>query len=171
MAPKTYLFQPGKLVLKQGFLLTDENDNVVYDANPQKKHLIIDTQYEFFNHLTGEKTVHAVSKNVRTEPSADGSADTSSSRSSFKLDGENVWNYLRDIGVQIDTYERGGSLDMNYNVSLRGEPLALLEPVRPAGEIAMKRGFFYKMTTDEENLDLAFLVAFAIARTDQTFYG
>ena len=29
----------------------------------------------------------------------------------------------------------------------------------------------WKVTTEEENLDLAFLVTFAIARTDQTFYS
>ena len=60
---------------------------------------------------------------------------------------------------------------MTYHVTLKGRPLATLISTTPKGKSIVTSGYFYNVTAEKEDLDLAFLVTFAIARTDQTFYS
>ncbi len=171
MATKTYLFQPEKKVLKQGFFLTDENETVVYEAKMLKQPLFGAMEFEFTNNLTGKSESHKVGKTVTTETQNGGIADFFSTKSRFKLDGKNIWDYLHEAGIRIDSHVSGNKLGMTYNVTLKGQPLATLASTTPKGKSIVTSAFFYDVTTEPENLDLAFLVTFAIARTDQTFYS
>lgn len=171
MATKTYLFQPEKKVLKQGFFMTDEANNVVYEAKMLKQPLIGAMEFEFVNHLTNRTIPHKVGKTVTTQTETNGFTDLFSTKSRFKLDGTNVWDYLHNEGIRIDSHLSGGKLGMSYNVTLKGQPFAAIESTTPGGKSIITSRFVYNVTTEEENLDLAFLVTFAIARTDQTFYS
>ena len=171
MSVKTYLFQPEKKIMKQGFFMTDDNENVIYEAKMLKQPLIGAMQFEFVNHLTGKTTPHSVSKTVTTETSTNGFTDIFSTKSRFKLDGKNIWDHLHEIGIRINSSVSDRKLGMHYEVTLQGEHLATLSSTTPKGKSFLSSPFFYDVTTEEGSLDMAFLVAFAIARTDQTFYN
>ena len=167
---ETYKFLPEKKVLKQGFYLTDENEKIVYEAKMLKQPLFGAMEFEFVNHITNKTTPHKVGKTVTSQISG-GIADVFSTKSRFKLDGVNVWDYLHEQSVRIDSHLSGGKLGMTYNVTLKGQPLATIASSTPKGKAIVTSAFVYDVTTEEKDLDLAFLCTFAIARTDQTFYS
>ena len=170
MAAKTYLYQPDKKLMKQGAVLTDENGNTVYEAKMLKNSLFGGMQFEFVNRRTNQTAAHKVGHTLTTESGTNG-ADVLSRKSRFKFDGKNIWDFLHEQGIRIDSGFSGGKLGMTYTVTLKGQPLATLATTAPGGKSLVTSANCYDVTTDEENLDLAFLVAFAIARTDQTFYS
>ena len=98
MADHTYFFQPEKKILKQGFFMTDEDKNVVYEAKMLKQPILGAMEFEFINHITGQSGVHKVGHTVTTETS--GLFEFFSIKSSFKYDGENIWDYLHDQGIR-----------------------------------------------------------------------
>ena len=168
---KTYLYQPDKKVFKQGAVLTDESGAVVYEAQMVKQALLGPMQFEFINHLTQGKISHKVGHTVTTETSTGGFTDFFSTKSRFKLDGKNIWDALHEEGIRIASRPSGGKLGMTYDVTLKGQPLATLSSATPGGKSLITSPHCYQVTAEEENLDLAFLVTFAIARTDQIFYS
>ena len=170
MSTKTYLFQPDKKFMKQGFFMTDENENVVYEAKVLKQSLIGAIHFEFTNNLTKKTEEHKVGHTVTTSTSVFG-MDALSSRSRFKFDGKDIWDYLHEIGVRIDSGFSNGKLGMTYNVSLKGVQIATMKSTTPKGKSILTNPYYYDVTTEEENLDLAFLAAFAFARTpEQAFH-
>lgn len=171
MAVKTYLYQPEKKISKQGSVLTDENGNTVYEAKMLKNSLLGGMQFEFVNHLSGKTVQHKVGHTLTTESETNGFTNILATKSRFKLDGKNVWDVLHEEGIRIDSKLSGGKIGMTYHVSLKGQPLATLETTTPGGKSILTSAHCYNVTVDEEKLDLAFLVTFAIARTDQTFYS
>ena len=170
MATETYLFQPAGKGLKQGFLMSDSSGNPVYEAKMEKMALLGAMQFEFINHLTGKTEAHKVGHTVTTETSG-AISDIFSTNSRFKLDGQNIWDLLHEKGIRIANRLAGGKLGMTYDVSLKGQPLATLTSTTPGGKSLLTSKYCYDVTTEPENIDLAFLVAFAIARTDQTLYS
>ena len=168
---KTYLFQPQKKVLKQGFFMTDENGTIVYEANMLTQPLIGAMKFEFVNHLTNQTIPHKVSKTSTTETSGPMSFATMNRKSWFKLDDQKVWDYLHEQGIRIDSSLSGGKIGMSYDITLKGQPLAKAVSTTLGGKSPMTSPFVYDVTTEEKDLDMAFLVVFAIARTEQTFYS
>lgn len=171
MATKTYLYQVDKKVMKQGAVLTDESGSTVYEAKMLKNSLFGGMQFEFVNHLTGKTVAHKVGHTLTTESENGGFTDMLSKNSRFKLDGKNVWDALHEQGIRIDSHPTGGKLGMTYSVTLKGQPLATVETSTKSGKGLITGNHCYQVTADEVNLDMAFLVAFAIARTDQVFYA
>ena len=171
MAAKTYLFQPEKKILKQGSVLTDEDGNVVYEAKMLKMPLIGAMDFDFINHVSGKTVSHKVTKTITTESSTNGITSFFSTKSRFKLDGVNVWDALHEEGIRIDSAFSGNKLGMTYTVTLKGQPLATIATSTPGGKSFITTQHVYSVTAEEADLDLAFLVTFAIARTDQAFYS
>lgn len=171
MATKAYLYQVDKKVLKQGAILTDEGGNTVYEAKMLKNSLFGGMQFEFVNHVTGKTVPHKVGHTLTSESENGSVLDILTKNSRFKLDGKNVWDYLHGQGIRIDSRRTGGKLGMTYDVTLKGQPLATVETSTKSGKGLLTGDHYYRVTTDEADLDLAFLVAFAIARTDQLFYS
>lgn len=171
MAIKTYLYQPEKKISKQGAILTDEAGGAVYEAKMLKNSLFGGMQFEFVNHVTGKTVPHKVGHTLTSETQTGGFTDILSTNSRFKLDGKNVWDYLHEQGIRIDTRRTGGKLGMTYNVTLKGQPMATVETSTKSGKSLLTGSHYYRVTADEADLDMAFLVAFAIARTDQVFYS
>ena len=168
---KTYLYQPDKKLMKQGAVLTDENGNTVYEAKMLKNALFGGMQFEFVNHLTNQTAEHKVGHTLTSESTTNGVADVLSRNSRFKFDGKNIWDFLHEQGVRIDSNFSGGKLGMTYTVTLKGQPLATLASTTPGGKSLITSPSCYNVTVEEKDLDLAFLVTFAVARTDQVFYS
>ena len=169
METKTYFFRPDKKGLKQGFVLTDENKNTIYEAIMTKFALFTAFGFKFVNHAANTFAEHKVGHTLTLEQS--GAIGVFATKSSFKFDGKNIWDYLHDQGVRIDSDISRGSLGMTYTVSLKGKEIAAVSMANPGGNnlIVLNR-FCYDIKTSEEYLDLAFLCAFAFARTEQAFY-
>lgn len=169
MATKTYLFQPEKKFLKQGFFMADENDNVVFEAKMLKQPLIGSMQFNFINRITNKEEEHKVGQTITTTQS--GMIGAFSTKSHFKFDGKNIWDYLHEKGIRIDSHLIQGKLGMTYDITLEGKEMATITSTTPKGKSVITSSHYYDVTTSDENLDLAFLVTFAIARTEQAFYS
>ena len=165
MKSKTYKYQPDKNILKQGAFLTDEDGKVVYEAKMLKMHLFGGNEFSFTNHITNKEEEHKVGNTITVENSTNGSTDILSTKSWFKFDGKNIWDFLHEEGIRIDTKPSSGKIGFDYDVTLKGKPFA---EIKMSGKVIGIRSVL-NLITSEENLDLAFLVTFAIARTNQTF--
>lgn len=157
--------------MKQGATLTDEAGSTAYEAKMLKKSLFGGMQFDFVNHVTGKTVPHKVGHTLTSESENGGVLDVVSKNSRFKLDGKNIWDSLHGQGIRIDTHRTGGKLGMTYSVTLRGQPLATVETSTKSGKGLITADHCYRVTADEADLDLAFMVTFAIARTDQVFYS
>ena len=170
MATK-YMLKPVLNTVKQSFYLEDENGSKVYEGNMIKFSLFGASPYEFVNHLTGHREEHKVGKTVTTESGGSDVISFLSKKSSFKFDGQKIWDYLHDQGIRIDSGISGNKLGMTYNVTYRGEPLATIASSSPKGKSIITTDLYYDVTCEEKDLDMVFLTAFSIAKTEQTFYN
>ena len=162
-----YLLKPATGTIKQAFYLEDENGNTVYEGKMTKFSLFGASPFEFANHITGKTEVHKVGKTVTVEQGGNDIISFLSRRSYFKYDDKKIWDYLHDEGIRIDTGLSGSKLGMRYNVTYKGAPLATVATSSPKGTSFITTGMYFDVTCEEKDLDLAFLVAFAIAKTDQ----
>ena len=168
---ETYRLKPVLKTAKQAFTLEDANGKLVYEGKMTKFSLLGASPFEFVNHVTNGSQTHQVGKTVTVEQGGGGIISFLSKRSYFKYDGQKIWDYLHDQGVRIDTGLAGDRLGMSYDVTLKGRPLATVTTSSPSGKSLISFDLYYDVTCEEEDLDLAFLVAFSIARTDQTLYN
>ncbi len=166
-----YLLKPVLKTVKQSFYLEDESGNTVYEGKMMKFSLFGASPFEFVNHLSGKTEEHKVGKTVTTEQGGGGLVTALSKRSSFKFDGKKIWDYLHDLGIRIDSKIAGGKLGMSYDVSFKGQPLANIATSSPKGKSIITTNLYYDVVCEEKDLDLVFLVAFSIAKTEQTFYN
>lgn len=168
MAIKKYLLKPALKTIKQGFSLEDENNNIIYEAKMEKFKLFGAAPFVFTNHLTNKTEQHSIGKTVTMEES--GVAGFFSTKSTFKYDGEKIWDYLHNKGIRINSTLSGNKVGMTYEISFEGKELATISSSSPKGKSLITTDMYYDVICDESNLDLVFLVAFAIAKTEQTFY-
>ncbi len=167
-----YFFQPEKKVMKQDFFMTDENKETVYEVRVLKQPLLGAADVEFVNHISGNTVQHKVGHVITMEQENNGLLDLMSKKSYFKYDGENIWDYLHDQGIRIETGLASGKLGMSYDVTLKGNEMAKISMASPDGGNSLLTGqFWLDVETEEADLDLAFLTAYAIARTEQVFYN
>ena len=166
-----YRLKPVLKTVKQAFYLEDENGSKVYEGKMTKFSLFGASPFEFTNCLTGKTEEHKVGKTVTTEQGATGLVSALSKRSGFKFDGKKIWDYLHDEGIRIDSQIAGNKIGMVYDVSFKGAPLARIASSSPKGKSILTTDLYYDVTCEEKDLDLVFLVAFSIARTEQTFYN
>ncbi|MBQ9567150.1 MAG: hypothetical protein IJR31_03630 [Lachnospiraceae bacterium] len=163
--PKTYKFEQERKFLKAGYFMKDESGSMVYEAKMLTQPLIGASDFEFINHLTGTTTSHKVSKTLTIE-----TGEGLVTNSKFKFDGKNIWDFLHEEGIRIDSSMSKGKLGLTYNVTLKGRPMATIATSSPNGKSPVTVKNFLDVTVeDDKDLDLAFLVAFASARTEQSF--
>lgn len=169
MAYKKYLLKPVTGTIKEGFTLVDENDNIVYEGRMTKFSLFSAAPYKFINYITNKTEEHKLGKTITTEES--GIAGFFSTTSYFKYDGEKIWHYIHDKGIRINSTLSGDKIGMTYEVSFEGKQIAIIASSSPKGKSILTTDIYYDVTCEEKDLDLVFLVAFAIAKTKQTFYN
>ena len=165
-----YRLKPVLKTIKQSFYLEDENGKIVYEGKMTKFSLLFASLYEFVNHITNKTEVHKVGKTVTSEEGG-GMVSLMSKKSSFKYDGQNIWDHLHDLGVRIDSSISGNKIGMSYDVTFKGQPLAAIASSSPKGKSIITTDLYYDVSCEEKDLDLVFLVAFSIAKTEQTFYN
>lgn len=166
-----YLLKPVLNTVKQAFYLKDESGKTIYEGKMTKFSLFGASPFEFANHVTGKTEVHKVGKTVTVESGGNDIISFLSKRSYFKYDDKKIWDYLHDQGVRIDTGLAGNKLGMRYEVTFKGAPLATIATSSPSGKSFITTGLYYDVICEEKDLDLVFLVAFSIARTDQNLYS
>ena len=167
-----YLLKPKLATIKQAFYLEDENGNMVYEGKMTKFKFFGASPFEIVNHITNKTEEHKIGKTVTIEQSNGiDIIDFLSKRSYFKYDGKKIWDYLHDLGIRIDSKLSGNKVGMTYNVSFEGKPLATIATSSPKGKSLITTDLYYDVTCEEKDLDLVFLVAFSIAKTEQTFYN
>ena len=166
-----YLLKPKLATVKQAFFLEDENGNMVYEGKMTKFKFFGASPFEIVNHITNKTEEHKIGKTVTIEQSNGiDIIDFLSKRSYFKYDGKKIWDYLHDLGIRIDSKLSGNKVGMTYNVSFEGKPLATIATSSPKGKSLITTDLYYDVTCEEKDLDVVFLVAFSIAKTEQTFY-
>jgi len=167
-----YLLKPKLATIKQAFFLEDENGNVVYEGKMTKFKFFGASPFEIVNHITNKTEEHKIGKTVTIEQSNGiDIIDFLSKRSYFKYDGKKIWDYLHDLGIRIDSKLSGNKVGMTYDITFEGKPLATIATSSPKGKSLITTDLYYDVTCEEKDLDLVFLVAFSIAKTEQTFYN
>ena len=166
-----YKLNPVLKTIKQSFYLEDENGRTVYEGNMTKFSFFGASPYDFINHITNKTEVHKVGKTVTSESGNGGMLSALSRSSSFKFDGQKIWDYLHDLGIRINSGISGSKIGMSYDVTFKGKPLAVIASSSPKGKSIITTNLYYDVECEEKDLDLVFLVAFSIAKTDQTFYN
>ena len=166
-----YLLKPKTGTVKQAFFLENEDGNVVYEGKMTKFSLFGASPFEFINHITNKTDVHKVGKTVTIEQDNNDLISFMSKRSYFKYDDKKIWDYLHDLGIRIDSKPSASKIGMTYEVSFEGKPLATIASSSPKGKSIITTDMYYDVMCEENDLDLAFLVAFSIAKTEQTFYN
>ena len=171
METKKYFFRPGKASVKQGFFMQDENEEVVYEANVLKMPVLSAADVEFVNKINGRSEIHKVGHTMTTETSGL-LGPFRFMKSYFKYDGEKIWDYLHDQGIRIESGIQSERLGMSYDVTLKGNKIANISTAAADGsKFILTTRFTLDVTTTEEFIDWAFLVAYSIAKTEQTFYN
>lgn len=166
-----YMLKPVLKTAKQAFYLEDANGNMVYEGKMTKFSLFAASPFEFVNHVTNQTAEHKVGKTITAEQGGGGLISVLSKKSYFKYDGKNIWDYLHDEGIRINTGISGNKIGMSYDVSYKGTHLATIANSSPKGKSILTTDLYYDVICEEKDLDLVFLVAFSIAKTDQTFYN
>ena len=166
-----YLLKPALGTVKQAFYLEDENGNTVYEGKMTKFTLFSASPFEFTNHITNQKEEHKIGKTVTVEERGIDIVSFLSTRSYFKYDGQKIWDYLHDKGIRIDSKPSSNKIGMTYDITFEGKELATISSSSPKGKSLLTTDLYYDVICDESNLDLVFLVAFSIAKTEQTFYN
>ena len=166
-----YLLKPALRTIKQAFYLEDERGNVVYEGKMMKFSLFGASPFQFTNHMTNKIEEHKIGKTVTIEDNSGGLVNLMSKRSYFKYDDKNIWDFLHDKGVRIDSKISGNKIGMTYDIAFEGKELATISSSSPKGKSIITFDLYYDVVCEEKDLDLVFLVAFAIAKTEQTFYN
>ena len=167
-----YLLKPKLATIKQAFFLEDENGNMVYEGKMTKFSLFGASPFEMVNHITNKTEEHKIGKTVTIEQNNGiDIIDFLSKRSYFKYDDKKIWDYLHDLGIRINSKLSENKVGMTYEVSFEGKPLATIATSSPKGKSLITTDMYYDVICEEKDLDLVFLVAFSIAKTEQTFYN
>ncbi len=165
-----YLLKPALGTIKQAFFLEDEANNTIYEGRMIKFKLFGASPFKFKNYITGLEEEHKVGKTVTIEKSG-GVLDFLSTRSYFKYDGVKIWDYLHDKGIRINSTVSTNKLGMTYVVTFEGKEIATIATTSPKGKSFVTTNLYYDVICKEKDLDLVFLVAFSIAKTEQIFYN
>lgn len=159
--------------MNQSFMIKDENNQSVYEANLLKFRLFGAHDFEIVNNLLGTKTLHKVGKTFTVEHGSGGISFASASY--FKFDKKNVFDILEKNGysfsiVKIEIlHPEFALIDQNkeivatYKMNVKGERQ---EGVRGIGH--SQRNIV--ITTDQEDLDIIFFGAFILSRVDFSAY-
>ena len=167
-----YLLKPKLATVKQAFFLEDKEGNMVYEGKMTKFKLFGASPFEFVNHVTNKTEEHTVGKTVTIEENFGSDIFSLLSRKSyFKYDGVKIWDYLHDKGIRVESQLSSNKIGMTHNVSLEGKEIATIATSSPKGKSLITTDLYYDVTCDEKDLDIVFLVAFAIAKTDQITYN
>lgn len=197
MEEKTYLFQPELKWKNQGFFMTDENENVIYQALAicEKPKFEICHDLKFINKYTNEEVDHKIDGVYGSSVGFGGNKLAASvayngcekfehfaTHSGFEFDGEEIWEYLIKKGVQIDLHDSlsklgkfsflSGECTNDYDIYVNGEKIAKIiqRPPKKAG-IRYYANLYEIITSKmEEYANILFLIALTLELTNTMFF-
>lgn len=163
-----YFHYCGKL--NQSYILETTEREPVIEINCDKVGVVSDFVFTFKNHLTGKEVTRNVGHTLTTSYGSDKFSIVD--KSYFKIDGENIWNYLGEMGYSVEPYM--DPLVFSYKIRHYGVEVADLKAagtnVLPQYEgkeglrdVAMGGGL-YKVSCREEDAEAVAMVAFAVSR-------
>ena len=147
-----YSFYPFEKEGKRGYALyTDDNRYIYYTINEEESDggFI----YSFKNCATRKVKMHKVSEMLisKTAPNF--------SKKTFFFDDVEIWKYLDKKGISLRPTIVDDSLTQ-YKIERYSKPIAFARKRRGSGRL-------YTMRTYDKDIDLLFLVLFAIAKTEE----
>ncbi|MCR4673096.1 MAG: DUF3592 domain-containing protein [Lachnospiraceae bacterium] len=160
---------------KFGHRIEDKYRRVLYEARMTKFTLLSAYEFDFIDHEKSRTTHHLIGHTEET----DWNSILIDNHSTFTLDGMDVWKHLRSIGVTIDSrFGKAEGIMPSYDIRKDGEHLAYAENTShfvheedaEQHKVASKipNPMFFRVFTDEKNLDLLFMILVAIARSGAT---
>ena len=158
----------------QSYVMKDSNGEPVYEANCEKVTLFKDTPFTFRNHITGQDIPKMVGHTVSHDLKILGFGGTITS--SFKIDGEHVWTVLDALGYGFHFYMQGASacFEITYNGEKIGHigtaGTAAIDPSKAGNPLAnVPTNGIYKVECDRDHIVGAFLLCFAVTKTEFSF--
>ena len=167
-----YYVRHDGVATKPGYIMEDEFRDPVFEAPMTKQALVGPRTFTFTNHATGETKDHEVGHTV-SQTYGD---SLYSMKSWFKFDGENIWDLLHARGVRISTDLTSIMPRIRYTISINGTFAATVESsskyVHEEDEAQHKvaipvNGWYYRVWTNETDIETIFLTVFAISETEQ----
>lgn len=164
-----YYFHYDKSFFKQGHVMEDSNRQVIYEGAIKAFKVIGDFEMDFINHISGRTETHFIGHTITTETS-----DIITS-SGFNYDGKNIWEYLKERGVNIDFNIDRLMTGMTYDITLNGIPFAKFvssganlygEEKQGLAKVAnLSAPGLFRIYSYTDDLDLLFLIGVAFTRS------
>lgn len=160
---------------KFGHRIEDKNRKVLYEAKMKKFTLTKPFEFEFIDHVHNRTTLHLVGHREET----DRNSIIFDNHYTFDFDGVPIWKHLKRSGVTVESrFASGKVLTPSYTISRNGEEIAYIEQTsqyvheddaenhKVASKVPVEG--FYRIHTQEKNLDLLFVTVMAFARSGAT---
>jgi hypothetical protein len=172
MLTEYYVSYDGQ-VLRPGYIVEDAARNIVYEGKMEKNALVGNRLFVFTDNRKGTTEEHEVGHTL-TQSFND---ELFSAKSSFKFDGEKIWDVLHDRGIRIQTNLISKFPNMVYTIGRNGKFMATVETCgkfvheEDAAEHKLNipiGKYYYRVWTNETDLSDLFLTVFAISETEQT---
>lgn len=167
-----YYFRWDGNSLKPGYLIEDADRNVLFEGKMIKNAIVGARAFEFIDHTTGASCEHQIGHTLTQSFNG----ELFSAKSSFKFDGENVWDVIHDRGVRIATDMRSKFPYFIYDIAKDGAAFARAETssmyVHEDDEAAHKvviptGSMYYRIWTNAKDFETIFLTVFAISESEQ----
>ncbi len=160
---------------KFGHRIEDKDRRVLYEAKMTKFTMLSAYEFDFIDHEKNQTAHHLIGHTEET----DWNSVLIDNHSTFTLDGTDIWKHLRSAGITIDSrFGEAEGIAPSYDIRKDGEHLAYAENTSQyvheedaeQHKVASKipNPMFFRIFTDEKNLDLLFTVLVAIARSGAT---
>ena len=157
---------------KAGYVIEDAARNVLYEGRNTKVALAGSRPFDFTDCRSGYTQQHEIG-HVVTQSYND---EMFSMKSSFKFDGKRIWDYLHEQGYRLSTNIHSKFPYLIYDVLKDGAPLARIETcsvyVHEEDEAQHKLKIptgnkFYRFWTASDDIEMLFLIIFALSECEQ----
>lgn len=114
---------------KQSYFFTDESKNILCKAELIKMSLFKPDQFEFTNYKNNGSQIFGMGKCIEIETgfSIDENHRIGTVDSYFKIDGVNCWDYIADMGYEIDRHLKLSNLGYSYDIYKDGVCVGYIE--------------------------------------------
>lgn len=166
---KLFFHYTGKL--NQSYSVEDKKGQIFYECKLVKFSLLGASTFEFINHIADERIQHKIGKTVSSYSEGGLPIVGDILSSSFKIDGENCWDYVARKGYEIKHMLEGKSI-INYQIVKNGKIVAKVFPAdvrkpfdeNSTGYLFMNKGY-YRLEIIDAKLSDVVMIAFIVGRT------
>jgi len=156
---------------KYGHRIEDKDRRILYEAKMTRFSMTQAYGFDFVDHENLITTPHLVGHEVET----DWNSFLLDNNYTFELDGEDIWEHLKNNGVNVETERMDSTIWPRFRVSRDGVEIAIIESSsryvheedarqHPKLSELVSPGY-YRIRTREKNLDVVFVTAMAFARS------